>query len=75
MPDAGTTYVGRVEDELGEIRVVVCDAGRTIAADARDGRRKQRSWGITYVDPKTLRRDPGGMRKRRLLNRFRGAFA
>ena len=54
----GTTYVGVVEDDLGEIRYVYCDACRTIAVDAWDARRKRRSWGITYVDPKTLARDP-----------------
>jgi len=31
---SGTTYAGRVEDDLGTIRVVFGDAGRTIAADS-----------------------------------------
>jgi hypothetical protein len=48
----GTTYVGRVEDRLGEIRYVFCDACRTIAVDAWDARRRRRSWSITYLDPK-----------------------
>jgi len=30
----GTTYAGHVEDDLGTIRVVFGDAGRTIAADS-----------------------------------------
>ena len=50
----GTTYVGVVEDNLGEIRYVYCDACRTIAVDAWDARRRRRIWGITYVDPKTI---------------------
>ena len=58
MPDAGTTYVGRVEDGLGTIRYAFCDACRTIAVDAREGRRRRRSMGITYVDPRTPRRNP-----------------
>jgi len=36
------------------VDVVICDAGRTIAVDAGDARRRRRSWGITYVDPKTV---------------------
>ena len=39
----GTTYVGAVEDDLGTIRVVFCDACRTIAVDAWDARRRRRS--------------------------------
>ena len=39
----GTTYVGAVEDDLGTIRVVFCDACRTIAADAGDARRRRGS--------------------------------
>ncbi len=49
----GTTTVGVVEDELGTIRYVFCDACRTIAVDAWDSRRPRRGWAITYVDPKT----------------------
>ncbi len=49
----GTTYVGMLEDDLGEIRVVFCDACRTIALDSWDARGKRRSWAITYLDPKT----------------------
>ncbi len=49
----GTTYVGTLEDDLGEIRYVFCNACRTIAVDAWDARQKRRSWGITYVDPMT----------------------
>ncbi len=52
----GTTYVGTLEDDLGEIRYVFCDACRTIAVDSWDARRKRRNWGITYLDPKTLYR-------------------
>lgn len=48
----GTTYVGTLEDDLGDIRFTFCDACRTIAVDAWDARRKRRSWAITYVDPK-----------------------
>ncbi len=48
----GTTYVGTLEDDLGEIHYTFCDACRTIALDAWDARRKRRSWGITYLDPK-----------------------
>ena len=33
----GTTYVGVVEDDLGEIRFTFCDACRTIAVDAAHG--------------------------------------
>ncbi len=50
----GTTYVGHVEDDLGGIRYAYCDGCRTIAVDAWDGRRRRRSWAITYQDPKTL---------------------
>lgn len=50
----GTTWVGTLEDDLGEIRYVYCDACRTIAVDAWDARRRRRSWAITYLDPKTL---------------------
>ncbi len=49
----GTPYVGTLEDDLGEITYVFCDACRTIAVDSWDGRRKRRSWAITYLDPKT----------------------
>ncbi len=52
----GTTYVGTLEDDLGEIRFVFCDACRTIALDSWDARRRRRSRGITYLDPKTLGR-------------------
>lgn len=50
----GTTCVGRIEDDLGTIRVVFCAACRTIAVEAWDGHRKRRSWVVTYADPKTL---------------------
>ena len=66
----GTTYVGVVEDDLGEIRYVYCDACRTIAVDAWDARRKRRSWGITYVDPKTLQPPSQAPPKERILNRL-----
>ncbi len=52
----GTTYVGRLEDDLGEIRFTYCEACRTIAVDSWDARRKRRSWGMTYVDPKMATR-------------------
>lgn len=51
----GTTFVGTLEDDLGEIRFVFCDACRMIALDAWDSRRKRRSWGITYVDAEKAR--------------------
>lgn len=49
-----TTHVGTLEDDLGEIRFVFCDACRTIALDSWDARGKRRCWGVTYLDPKTL---------------------
>ncbi len=49
----GTPYVGTLEDDLGEITFVFCDACRTITLDSWDARRKRRNWGITYLDPKT----------------------
>ncbi len=71
----GTTYVGQVEEDLGQIRYVFCDACRTIAVDAWDSHRKRRSWGITYLEPNTLRANPEIRRKRWLLERVRRAFA
>ncbi len=72
----GTTYVGTLEDDLGDIRFVFCDSCRTIAVDAWDARRKRRSWGVTYVDPKKLRPEPrspasgrDGVRRRRAPRR------
>ncbi len=50
----GTTYVGTLEDDLGETRFVFCDACRTIALDAWDARRRRRTWGITYPDPRMV---------------------
>ena len=47
------------EHSGGKIRYVYCDACRTIVVDAWDARRKRRSWGITYLDPKTLGADVG----------------
>ena len=44
MECKGTTTVGTVDDGLGAIRVVFCEAGRTIAGDAGDARRKRRTW-------------------------------
>ncbi len=65
----GTTYVGHVEDDLGEIAYAFCDRCRTVVVDAWDARRRRRSWGITYLDPKTLEPEP---RKRaRFLERLR----
>jgi hypothetical protein len=43
----GTTQVGGIEDHLGEIRFVYCDAGRTIAVYAWDARRR-RSFGYVH---------------------------
>ncbi len=48
----GTTYVGRLRDELGAIAYAFCDTCRTIRVDARDGRGS--AWRITYLDPAIL---------------------
>ena len=44
MEGNGTTTVGTVDDGLGTIRVVFCEAGQTITVDAGDARRKRRTW-------------------------------
>ena len=43
------------------IRVIFGDAGRTIAVDAWDARRPRRSWGIPYLDRKTLAPGPAAL--------------
>ncbi len=47
-----TTTVAVVEDDLGTLHCVLCDACRTIAVDARDAAGRKLGRGVTYVDPK-----------------------
>ena len=70
----GTTYVGVVEDDLGEIRYVYCDACQTNAVDAWDARRRRRNWGITYLDLEVLQAPTEVRRLLHLLGALRRPF-
>ncbi len=50
----GTTYVGALADELGEIRFAFCDGCQSVSVGSWDAGRRRRSWAILYMDPKTL---------------------